>query len=222
MTEDPVAALEKLRRRHDRNMRTAHAKGLLQGICSMLRPGDLAIDCGANVGAVTGPLAATGAEVICFEPDPFAFSKLQARFADTPNVALHNAAVGVAAGHITLKRATNFADNPKGASVKSTILDGGRGIDDSDGIEVELIDFPAFLARTLADRGEIAFLKIDIEGAELDILETMERDNLFSGIRLTVAETHERKFKSLRPRFKALKERIGERYPREQVNLDWI
>jgi hypothetical protein len=48
-------------RRDGRNLRHAHARGLLQGILSMLREGDVVNDCGANVGDVTAPLAATGA-----------------------------------------------------------------------------------------------------------------------------------------------------------------
>lgn len=224
MSDAVVQELEKLKRRHDRNMRVSYARGLLGGIASMLRPGDVAVDCGANVGDVTGVLAATGAHVHCFEPDPFAFGKLSNRFADAQNVTLHQAAVGLNAGQITLMRAANFEDNPRGGSVKSTVIAGGRGIDEGEkaGIAVDLVDFPAVL-RDLIDRhGEIAFLKMDIEGAELDILEEMERQDLFAPIRLTVAETHESKFKALRPRFRALKERVATAYPTTKVNLDWI
>ena len=44
--------------------RESYAKGLMQGILSMLEPGDVVIDCGANLGAVSGPLADTGATVL--------------------------------------------------------------------------------------------------------------------------------------------------------------
>jgi FkbM family methyltransferase len=224
MAQDPEAELAKLKRRHDRNMRTAHAKGLLQGICSMLKPGDLVMDCGANVGDVTAPLAATGAEVQCFEPDPYAFDRLSKRFCDTPNVTLHNVAVGTREGTVTLHRAPNFDEKPRGASVKSTILEGGRGVGtaEEDMVEVRLMDFIQHLEQETKRAGEIAFLKMDIEGAELEILEVMETKGLFEPIRCTVAETHERKFRDLRPRFKALKSRISEAYPPEKVNLDWI
>ena len=224
MSEAAIAELEKLKRRHDRNVRVAHARGLLDGIASMLRPGDVAVDCGANVGEVTAVLAATGATVHCFEPDPFAFGKLSKRFGSAKNVTLHPAAVGLRSGQITLMRAANFADNPRGGSVKSTVIAGGRGIDEGDaaGIAVDMIDFPAFLRGLIDAHGDIAFLKMDIEGAELDILEEMERQDLFAPIRLTVAETHERKFKALRPRFRALKERGGAAFPHTKVNLDWI
>lgn len=224
MTDSLKADLEKQQRRQKRNLRNARAKGLMQGILSMLKPDDVVLDCGANVGDVTGPLAMTGALVHAFEPDPWAFAELTEKFSKTKNVILHNAAVGTEAGEIQLMRALNFDKNPKGASVKSTVLTGGRMINEQDGetISVTLIDLPGFLTDLIAQHGEIAFLKMDIEGAELDLLEHMSRQNLFADIRLTVAETHEHKFKELRPRFKALRKEITETYPVTKVNLDWI
>ena len=209
---------EALIRRHKRNLRKAWAEGYLTGICAMLRPGDLAVDCGANMGVVTTQLAATGADVIAFEPDPGCFAILQEKFGALPNVTLIQAAVGIGSGSIRLMRAENFEANPVGASVKSTILDGGRGIDAANSVEVPLIDFPAFLR----EKGEIRFLKLDIEGAELEILEVMERDGLFAHVKSLVAETHERKFSDLRPRFRALRKRVAENFPPTHVNLDWI
>lgn len=214
--------LEKFKRRHDRNMRVSEAYGMLTGITAMLRPGDFVIDCGANVGVVTEPLAATGATVHCFEPDPYAFGKLTKKFSDTPNVTLHNAAVGVKKGTVQLMRADNFDDNPNFGSVKSTVVSGGRSINEDTTIDVEQINFISYLQDMIDQHGEIAFLKMDIEGAELEILEEMETENLFDPIRCTVVETHERKFKALRPRFKALKARIAKAYPMRKVNLNWI
>lgn len=206
-----------VKRKLARARRHGHASGLLQGICSMLLPGDVAIDCGANVGKVTRRLADTGAQVHAFEPDPYSFAQLTEAVAGLPNVTLHNAAVGTAAGTVTLYRGSNFEDDPKSASVKSTILPGGRGVAET-AIEVPVVDFPEFLRGI----GSVAFLKMDVEGAELDLLEAMERDDLFRAVRLTVAETHEKKFKDLRGRFAALRERLTETYPITKVNLDWI
>jgi hypothetical protein len=70
--------------------------------------------------------------------------------------------------------------------------------------------------------GRIAFLKMDIEGAELDLLEHMQAENLFDLVGLTVAETHENKFRDLRPRFAALREAVAADHPVTRVNLDWI
>lgn len=214
--------IEALIRRQKRNMRKAWAEGFLTAITAMLKPGDLAVDCGANMGVVTEQLAATGANVIAFEPDPFAFGTLEQKFGNNPKITLVNAAVGVGSGTVRLMRADNFGENPEGASVKSTILDGGRRIDAENSVEVPLIDFPGWVKDKIATLGEIAFIKMDIEGAELDILEKMDSEQLFANVRCLVAETHERKFKDLRDRYKALREKVAETYPPGKVNLDWI
>jgi FkbM family methyltransferase len=214
--------IEALIRRQKRNLRKAWAEGYLTAITAMLKPGDLAADCGANMGVVTERLAATGASVVAFEPDPFAFKTLEQKFANASNVMLVNAAVGVGSGTVRLMRADNFGDNPEGASVKSTILDGGRRIDAENAVEVPLIDFPSWVADQVKARGEIAFIKMDIEGAELDILEKMDSEQLFVNVRCLVAETHERKFKDLRDRYKALRDKVSQTYAPGKVNLDWI
>ena len=108
--------IEALIRRQKRNLRKAWAEGYLTAITAMLKPGDLAVDCGANMGVVTQRLAATGADVVAFEPDPFAFKTLEQKFAKLPNVTLINAAVGVGSG---------------------TGIDAGIGIGDGAGIGTE-------------------------------------------------------------------------------------
>lgn len=221
MAEPDPDLVKKLKRRHQRDLRFARAHGMLQGVLSMLRPGDVVVDCGANQGDVTGPLAETGAIVHAFEPDPYNLAKLQDRFSGVANVHLHAAAVGVTAGTVRLMRAANWDANPDLASVKSTIVSGGHNIG-GDGIDVPLIDFPAFLRGLVVAHGRVAFVKMDIEGAELDLLPAMLAQRLFDDIQLTVAETHERKFKDLRPEFAALRASIAESYPPTRVNLDWI
>jgi FkbM family methyltransferase len=218
-------AYDKLKRRQARNERAHFARGLMQGILSMLEPGDVVFDCGANVGDVTAPLAETGATVHAFEPDPYAFGQLSKRVAGMENVILHNVAVGVTAGSVQLMRAANFDDNPKGGSVKSTVIPGGRNINEAAGatIDVQMIALPEMIRAEAAKAGgRIAFLKMDIEGAELDLLEHMQGENLFDLVGLTVAETHENKFRDLRPRFAALREAVAADHPVTRVNLDWI
>lgn len=212
----------KARRREKRRVRDAEALGYMNGVLAMLTPDDLVIDCGANVGLVSEPLAQTGARLHSFEPDPFAFEKLSGTMEAYDNATLHNAAVGVEDGTVRLNRAEDFDSDQMGASVKSSILDGGRAMASDSYVEVKLIDFTSFLKTQIAAHGEIAFLKMDIEGAELDLLEKMHEVGLISPIRCLVVETHENKFPELRPRFRQLREVFGQAYPKNKVNLDWI
>lgn len=220
--EDLRAKLDKVRRRQRRNERAAWAEGFLTAVSGMLRPGDLAVDCGANAGDISDRLLSRGADVIAFDPEPWAVQQLSRRFADQPRFHMINAAVGTSAGSVQLMRASNFADNEALGSVKSTVVQGGRMIDEGSMISVEQIDFVGFLRDRIAERGEIAFLKMDIEGAELDLIPAIDAAGLFDSIRCTVVETHENKFRNLRDDYARMRETIASRYAPSHVNLDWI
>lgn len=221
--DDLKRKLRKLRQKNAKDARKAWADGFLTGICGMLRPGDIAIDCGANVGEVSARLLTTGAQVIAFDPDPWAYGQLGRRFADNSAYTLHNAAVGCCEGQVTLMRAANFDGNEGNASQKSTVVEGARNIGDAgERVVVRQIDFVRFARDIIRDHGAIAFLKIDIEGAEIDLLEALDREGLFASIRCTVTETHEHKFPDLRPRYEALRARFAVQYAPHHVNLDWI
>ena len=70
-----------------------------------VRPGDTVWDIGANLGLYTQAFV-TGVgpsgRVVAFEPVPACFAQLRQRFAESPQVKLHNVAVGDADGRITM------------------------------------------------------------------------------------------------------------------------
>lgn len=198
------------------------ARGIVQALASQLGPEDLVIDCGANQGLVTLPLAATGAEVIAFEPDPLAHDALAAKLADLPNVTLHQKAVGVSDGTATLYRSAGFEADPLAETVRSTTTPGGVQMAE-EGQAVPRLDLPKLLRELAKTRPRgIAFLKLDIEGAELDILTEMLRHRLFDTVRLTVAEMHGYKFPAIKEEFVALRKTIAQRFPEERVWLHWV
>jgi FkbM family methyltransferase len=196
----------------------------MDGIASMLKPGDVVCDCGANVGKVTAVLAASGATVHAFEPDPHALEILRKRFADMPNVILHPVAVGDADGSVTFYRMTTHDAHPEKSGQGSTIFADHRSRQKFEMAEilVKKIDFPSFVADLLTNGVNIPFIKLDVEGAELDILRKMLDHGLFDRVRLTVAETHEKQIPALADKFAALRADITARYPKSRVNLDWI
>ncbi|MBA4324247.1 MAG: hypothetical protein C0426_04110 [Rhodobacter sp.] len=150
---------------------------------------DICLDLGANMGVVTEKLAATGATVHAYEPDPHCFAALQARFAGKKNVHLHNVAVAREAGWATLRRTLNFDEAPDLFSQGSSITVQDPATYQADGIRVQTL---AFIDVVNGFDHPVAIVKMDIEGAEFDILEhILEMSDRFP-IRSMFVETHER------------------------------
>lgn len=182
-----------------------------------LRAGDVAVDCGANVGEYTELLARRGATVHAFEPDPVAFAAAQLRLARFPNVRLYNQAVGTEAGRATLYRAKNFTDAPEDRTISSTLIASKTNVDAANVVEVEVIDFPAFLA---ALPGRVAMLKVDIEGAEVALVNALLDRGVIDKVDATFVETHERNVPALREATAELRRRVA-REGRTTVDLNW-
>lgn len=158
-----------------------------------LGPSDVCIDLGANVGVVTEKLAATGAEVHAYEPDPYCFDLLTKRFADQENVHLHNQAVSATAGSFLLQRTRDFEKDPEFQSQSSSIIRSNEAIYDPEkSVRVEVVAFNDVI-RDL--HRSVALIKMDIEGSEFEILDCILADYA-NGFALPIGalfiETHER------------------------------
>jgi FkbM family methyltransferase len=179
-----------------------------------LRPGDLAIDLGAHIGNLTAAMAATGATVHAFEPEPHAFAKLAARFADAPNVVLHQVAASDRDGRTLMHRpASQSQDRPSRAA---SIARRDRKMNLTDGVEVPTIDFAAFLLR-LPSR--VRLIKMDIEGAEWAVLRALF-DRALDRFDILFVETHERFDPALLAEARRL-QRLAASLERPYVNLYW-
>ena len=126
-----------------------------------LRPGDVAIDVGANIGGTALAAAAAVGErgrVIAFEPHPRTFRYLLGNLAlnHAGNVRPHNLALGKASGTV------RFAN--RGSDDQHSVVAGCDGIE----VRVERLD------GVLAGQGPIALLKIDVEGYERFVLQGAE------------------------------------------------
>ena len=81
-----------------REKRVKDARAAFNGVT--FRPGDIAVDCGAHVGKISQKLERRGAIVHAFEPNPYAFQELAARFSCAKNVHLYNKGVLDRAGFL--------------------------------------------------------------------------------------------------------------------------
>ncbi len=180
-------------------------------------PNDICLDLGANVGDFTRLLAKTGAQVHAYEPDPLAFGLLQQNVGSLPNVTLHQAAVSVTSGTVRLRRSRKFAKRPVALTTMSSIVLKNPAKFADDGIDVEM---RAFRDVVQSFGRRIALVKMDIEGAEFDILRQIFATPADFDIDAIYCETHEREsypeFREI-DRMRAQSETMAHPY----VNLYW-
>jgi FkbM family methyltransferase len=183
-----------------------------------LGPGDLAIDCGANVGLVTTCLADRGATVHAFEPNPHAYAELARRFAGHARVTCHPRGVWHQNSTLRLFLHENAADDPVTWSTGSSLLECKGNVSSEHFCEVEVIDLLAFIDSL---GRPVKLLKIDVEGAECEILEAFIERGFHRKVELTLVETHEKKIPELREKTAAIRRRLREQNI-SNINLDWI
>lgn len=184
-----------------------------------LGPGDIAIDCGANLGVITRILGAKGAEVHAFEPNPDAFRVLAERTKDMPNVHLHPQAVLDRPDTLTLYLHVNYGLNPERFSSRSSLIAEKRNVDDRKGLQVEVIDLVAFIGSL---GRPVKLLKIDVEGAEYAILNALIDRGVIDRIDNIYVETHAHSIPSLQPVDAALRKRIAELGLERKIDLNWL
>lgn len=189
----------------------------LQAIVGSLKPGDLAVDCGANVGRVTEALAWRGATVHAFEPNPYAFAVLRQRFRFRSNVACHQTAVSVQSGTAKLFMHENSEADPVYWSTGSSLLGEKSNVNQKNSFDVETVDLLEFIL--MLDR-PVAVLKLDVEGSEVEILERLLDTGAASQIGHVLVETHDNRMPHLAVRMNGIRQRIKTEEFRH-IRLDW-
>lgn len=186
-------------------------------IAAQLTPDDIAIDLGANVGEITTELARTGAIVHAFEPEPETFKLLQSNLQSYPNVTLHNSAVSGRDGTASLILPASFSDIPRSASKAASIAHDRYRNDEVAAVEVRTTDFGQFLN---AIEGRVRLIKMDVEGAEWDVLQAISDAGAMDKFDLMFVETHERLDPAVLPVVRQQQELAAKRQ-HPYVNLYW-
>jgi len=146
-----------------------------------LGAGDVALDVGANIGwyaVLLAKLSDPATQVFAFEPDPLNFSLLVDNLArnGASTVKPVQKAAGAIAGRLHLHQygAKNLG--------RHSLLP----INEGTSVEVEVLSLDAFLAAEGIDLARVRFLKMDVEGFELSVLEGMPK--LLAANPLIIAE----------------------------------
>jgi FkbM family methyltransferase len=134
-----------------------------------VRTGDLAFDVGAHAGNRTRALASLGCRVVAVEPQPDFARLLRTLFAHTPAVTVVEAAAGRSQGRATLAISDR---TPTVTTLCSPWRDARSGEAEFAGVnwnrsvEVPIITLDVLIAQ----HGAPSFVKIDVEGSEIDVL----------------------------------------------------
>ena len=186
-----------------------------------IEAGDIIIDCGANIGNITEQFLLQGAgKVYAFEPNPYAFAVLKERFLDNPRVVCINKgvagtkSVGEAKLFLHKKAKTNQVKYASGCS----ILSDKKNVNAEDYLSIEIIDLCEFIKNL---QEPVKILKIDIEGAEVGLINDLIDQGLPSEIGYIIAETHAEKIPFLREPTEKLIQRIKDE-DISNIKLDWI
>lgn len=185
-----------------------------------LEKGDIVVDCGANVGIFTDLFQKLGAIVYAFEPNPYAFKVLNERFDTSSSVFLKKQAVSTSKRK-GIQKFFFHKEHEKDKieySQGSSLLSEKPNVNKEDYVDVEVIDFSEFITSLSKD---IKILKIDIEGAEVELIHDLIDKNLIQGIPYVFVETHDRKILDLREETNRLRKRIKENNL-NNIRLDWI
>ena len=130
---------------------------------TLIRPDDIVLDVGANIGCTSILFSKLAAKVYSFEPSPTTFRFLQQNLsaAGASNVLAFNCGLGSRASTETLTFAPN---NRSGGFVSNKLqLDAGHQTE-----VITIADGDSFLAAQNVER--VDFIKIDVEGFELEVL----------------------------------------------------
>jgi len=139
-----------------------------------LEEGDLAFDIGSHVGDRIASFRRLGARAVAIEPQPALARTLRVIFAFDRGVSIERVAVGGREGEIELK--LNLV-NPTVATASEDFIHAAEGAPGWEGqawtrtVRVPMTTLDALIAR----QGEPAFVKIDVEGFEDEVLSGLTR-----------------------------------------------
>jgi FkbM family methyltransferase len=139
-----------------------------------VRPGDLCFDLGAHVGNRLRALSRVGARVVALEPQPQCMRLLRRWYGHQPNITLVEQAVGGASGTLTLfvsERTPTVTTLSRDWIGTVGATPGFAGVRWDRTVPVRVTTLDELIARY----GEPTFCKIDVEGAELEVLRGLSR-----------------------------------------------
>jgi len=138
-----------------------------------IKPNDLVFDVGANVGNRTAIFLALGARVLAIEPQADCMAQLRARFGKHPRAAFYQGGVAAQAGELEL-HLSNVNATSSFSPEWIERLKSRPGWEDHRWYATQRVPVTT-LDALIAQHGLPAFIKIDVEGYELPVLQGLSQ-----------------------------------------------
>jgi FkbM family methyltransferase len=159
-----------------------------EALWRLCKQGEIAVDVGANIGHMTGLMSVklgSSGTVICFEPHPDIFSRLESNIARwrldsrVSDIVEINKALSHTEGTAILHAPADFTNNQGTASLEKLTDENDRTYE----VKVTFLD-------TVFANNKIGVLKIDVEGHELSVLQGASELFRNKSIRDIIFEEH--------------------------------
>ncbi len=148
-----------------------YEKAITEIVKVILREGDVCLDVGANFGwysTIFHKYCGPSGEVHAFEPVPVTFHELEENYAlmgKPANVSINNLALGEKEDRLTINLFKGLS------SGHASLSDQGR--EDAISFECKVVTLDSYLSER--NVGDVNFVKVDIEGAEMMFLKGAEK-----------------------------------------------
>lgn len=173
----------------------------------------LCVDGGGNAGKFTDLVLFCGGRSVIFEPNPFLVKLMKRKYGKEKRVKVEGVAMGTKKENVKF----NFGDftDQSGSIYKNSRNKGNE-------TSVKSIDFTDSLKKLYKQNGKKIYLcKIDIEGAEFDVVKKMIEEDVCKLCEHIVVETHGRYFANGKQKVKDLEDML-EANEIKNVGLDWV
>lgn len=150
-----------------------------------LGAGSVLVDLGANIGLITAAARRRGSTVYSIEPNPWAREELDRRFEGDDEVIVHSFAASTLEGQADLFLHEDHLENPKKYSTGSSLVSSKPNVTEHSQ-SVVTRDFASFLNGL----PRVDFLKIDIEGFEVELVPHLVQEVDWRKVSFVAVETH--------------------------------
>ena len=167
------------------------------------------IDCGANVWLIIDIARFMDMEVYAFEPNPQAIKLLNKKYIEDKKVHIYPNAVSNKHWKMDF-----FLNESLMFDQSATIIEecAEREGWKNEKATVDIVKFTEVIKKCILPKHKkIHLLKLDIEGAEFDVIDDIINEWVYKHIKYIVVETHERFFTDWKQRIKILQKKIQEK-----------